>query len=137
MIFHPGTLIGWRRTGFRVLGRWKSRCRLGRPEKDQELIRLIRRIWSANSFWKTFLQNHAAASLLWTTMMWGMEEVKRNDVAALVPNGGVSQGIHRDSEEIRSARPWVKPDDALIDYAELARRRVVPSSRYRLGSGRT
>ena len=51
MIFQPETLIGWHRDGFRMFWRWKSRRRLGRPEKDQELIQLIRRMWSANPTW--------------------------------------------------------------------------------------
>ena len=51
MIFQPETLIGWQRAGFRMFWRWKSRRRLGRPEKDQELIQLIRRMWSANPTW--------------------------------------------------------------------------------------
>ena len=51
MIFQPETLIGWQRAGFRLFWRWESRRRLGRPEKDQELIQLIRRMWSANPTW--------------------------------------------------------------------------------------
>ena len=51
MIFDPETLIGWHRDGFRMFWRWKSRRRLGRPEKDQELIQLMRRMWSANPTW--------------------------------------------------------------------------------------
>ena len=51
MIFQPETLISWQRAGFRMFWRWKSRRRLGRPEKDQELIQLIRRMWSANPTW--------------------------------------------------------------------------------------
>ena len=51
ILFQPETLIGWQRAGFRMFWRWKSRPRLGRPEKDQELIQLIRRMWSANPTW--------------------------------------------------------------------------------------
>jgi hypothetical protein len=51
MIFRPKTLIGWQRAGFRMFWGWKSRRRIGRPEKDQELIQLIRRMWSANPIW--------------------------------------------------------------------------------------
>jgi len=51
MIFQPETLIGWQRAGFRMLWRWKSRHRRGRPRRDQELIQLIRRMWSANPTW--------------------------------------------------------------------------------------
>src|SRR6266853_4931442 len=51
MIFRPETVIGWQRAGFRTLWRWKSRRRRGRPAKDQELIQLIRRMWSVNPTW--------------------------------------------------------------------------------------
>lgn len=51
MILQPETLIGWQRVGFRIFWSWESRSRLGRPEKDQELIQLIRRMWSANPTW--------------------------------------------------------------------------------------
>lgn len=51
MIFQLETLVGWQRAGFRMFWRWKSRHRLERPEKDQELIQLIRRMWSANPTW--------------------------------------------------------------------------------------
>ena len=82
IILQPETLIGWQRAGFRIFWRWKSRRRLGRPEKDQELIELIRdelpRLGLTASTatirkyrpkfrgkpsqgWKTFLQNHAGS----------------------------------------------------------------------------
>jgi len=51
MIFQPETLIGWQRAGFRMLWRWKSRRRMGRPGKDAALIQLIRRMWGANPTW--------------------------------------------------------------------------------------
>ena len=51
MIFRPETLIGWQRAGFRMFLRWKSKRRRGRPEKDRELIQLIRRMWSLNPTW--------------------------------------------------------------------------------------
>lgn len=51
MIFRPETVIGWQRAGFRMFWRWKSRRRRGRPEKDQELIQLIRRMWRLNPTW--------------------------------------------------------------------------------------
>ena len=51
IILQPETLIGWQRVGFGMFWRWKSRRRLGRPEKDQELIQLIRRMWSTNPTW--------------------------------------------------------------------------------------
>ena len=51
MMLRPETVIGWQRTGFRLFWRWKSRHRMGRPGKDQELIQLIRRMWSVNPTW--------------------------------------------------------------------------------------
>src|SRR6266581_2718828 len=51
LIVRPETLIGWQRAGFRMFWRWKSRRRLGRPGKDAELIRLIRRMWALNPTW--------------------------------------------------------------------------------------
>jgi len=51
MIFRPETVIGWQRAGFRMLWRWKSRRRRGRPGKDRELVQLIRRMWSVNPTW--------------------------------------------------------------------------------------
>lgn len=51
MIFQPETVIGWQRAGFRIFWRWKSRPRSGRPAKDPELIRLIRRMWVVNPTW--------------------------------------------------------------------------------------
>ncbi len=51
MIFQPETVIGWQRTGFRMFWRWKSRRRRGRPAKDPEVVRLIRRMWSVNPTW--------------------------------------------------------------------------------------
>ena len=51
LIFQPETLIGWQRAGFRMFWRWKSRRRPGRPGKDAELIRLIRRMWALNPTW--------------------------------------------------------------------------------------
>jgi transposase InsO family protein len=51
MIIRPETVIGWQRAGFRMSWRWKSNRRRGRPAKDAELIRLIRRMWSVNPTW--------------------------------------------------------------------------------------
>ena len=51
MIFRPETVIGWERAGFRMFWRWKSRGRRGRPGKEPELIRLIRRMWAVNPTW--------------------------------------------------------------------------------------
>ncbi len=51
VIIQPQTVIGWQRAGFRLYWRWRSRRRDGRPPIDPELIRLIRRMWQANSTW--------------------------------------------------------------------------------------
>jgi len=51
VIVQPQTVIGWHRAGFRRYGRWKSRRRDGRPSRDPELIRLIRRMWQTNPTW--------------------------------------------------------------------------------------
>jgi len=51
MIFRPETVIGWERAGFRMFWRWKSRGRRGRPGKEPELIRLIRRMWAVTPTW--------------------------------------------------------------------------------------
>jgi transposase InsO family protein len=51
MIFRPETVIDWQRAGFRLFWRWKSRARGGRPAKDPELIRLIRRMWAVDPTW--------------------------------------------------------------------------------------
>jgi putative transposase len=51
ILFQPETVIGWQRAGFRMFWRWKSRRRRGRPEKDPELIQLIRRMWAVNPTW--------------------------------------------------------------------------------------
>src|ERR1017187_8680657 len=42
VIIQPQTVIGWRRAGFRLYWRWKSRRRDGRPPIKHEFIRLIR-----------------------------------------------------------------------------------------------
>ena len=49
MIVKPETLIGWRRTGFRLWWRWKSR--LGRPRIQADLRQLIVRIVGENPAW--------------------------------------------------------------------------------------
>ena len=51
LIVEPRTLIGWYRLGFRLIWRWKSRVRAGRPSLDRKLIILIRRMWSSNPTW--------------------------------------------------------------------------------------
>ena len=51
MIFQPETVIGWQRAGLRLLWRWNSRQRRGRPGKNPEVVALIRRMWAANPTW--------------------------------------------------------------------------------------
>ncbi len=51
MILRPETVIGWRRAGFRMFWRWKSRQRPGRSGKDSALTQLIRQIWALNPTW--------------------------------------------------------------------------------------
>jgi hypothetical protein len=48
----PETVIGWRRKGFRLYGKWKSRygCR-GRPSVAVETRQLIRRMSRENPLW--------------------------------------------------------------------------------------
>jgi hypothetical protein len=42
-IVKPDTMIRWRRAGFRLYWRWKSRHRCGRPTVPWEIRRLIAR----------------------------------------------------------------------------------------------
>ena len=50
-VIQPDTIVRWHRRGFRVLWRWKSRCRLGRPGIAKEMRDLIREISHANPLW--------------------------------------------------------------------------------------
>jgi hypothetical protein len=43
VIFKPETVTGWRRAGFRLYLRWRSRPRGGRPQISEEIRELIRR----------------------------------------------------------------------------------------------
>jgi putative transposase len=49
MIVKPETLIGWRRNGFKLFWRWRSR--LGRPRIPENLRQLIVRIVQENPTW--------------------------------------------------------------------------------------
>jgi hypothetical protein len=49
VIVRPETAVGWRRKAFRVLWRWKSRPRGGRPSIDPDIIHLTRRMWKPES----------------------------------------------------------------------------------------
>ncbi|MHC4637826.1 MAG: hypothetical protein ACYTBP_04185 [Planctomycetota bacterium] len=44
------TVIGWHKKGFKLYWKWKSR-RVGRPNIDWELIKLIRKLQKENSAW--------------------------------------------------------------------------------------
>jgi len=50
-IVQPETIIRWRRLGFRVYWRWKSRSRGGRPKVPLEIRRLIREMSLAIRLW--------------------------------------------------------------------------------------
>ena len=50
-IVQPETLVRWHRLGFRMLWRWKSRRRVGRPTINVEVRDLIREMSLANPLW--------------------------------------------------------------------------------------
>ena len=50
-IVEPETVIRWHRAGFRLVWRWKSRCRVGRPKVPLEIRQLIRDMSRANPLW--------------------------------------------------------------------------------------
>ena len=50
IIVKPPTVIGWHKKGFKLYWKWKSR-KLGRPNIDWELIKLIRRMQNENPIW--------------------------------------------------------------------------------------
>jgi hypothetical protein len=43
-VVQPETILRWHRAGFRMLWRWKSRKRAGRPKIDRGLHELIRQM---------------------------------------------------------------------------------------------
>ena len=51
LVVRPETLIRWHRAGWRLLWRWRSRRRRGRPPIDMDLRKLIRRMWRDNAPW--------------------------------------------------------------------------------------
>src|SRR5262244_184012 len=51
IIVKPETVIKWRRQGFRLYWRWKSKAPVGRPKIDQEIRELIRQMWRENPLW--------------------------------------------------------------------------------------
>lgn len=50
-IVKPETVIRWRRQGFRLFWRWKSRGNPGRPKIDADFRQLIRRMSRENATW--------------------------------------------------------------------------------------
>ena len=50
-IVRPDTVVRWRRAGFRLFWRWKSRHGLGRPAVPTEIRQLIREMSIANPLW--------------------------------------------------------------------------------------
>ena len=50
-IVQPETVIRWRRSGFRLYWRWKSRSRGGRPKIPVDVRHLIREMSMANRLW--------------------------------------------------------------------------------------
>jgi len=51
VIVKPETVVGWRRAGFRLYWRWRSRPHGGRPKITEEIRALIRRMAEENSEW--------------------------------------------------------------------------------------
>ena len=50
IVVKPATVIGWHKKGFKLYWRRKSR-RVGRPNIDWELIKLVRRMQKENPLW--------------------------------------------------------------------------------------
>jgi len=50
-VVQPETILRWHRAGFKVIWRWKSRNRVGRPKIDRGLRDLIRRMSRENALW--------------------------------------------------------------------------------------
>src|ERR1035441_9986181 len=50
-MIQPETILRWRRAGFKVFWRWKSRNRAGRPKIDRGLRDLIQRMSKENRLW--------------------------------------------------------------------------------------
>ena len=51
VIMKPETVVGWRRAGFRLYWRWRTRSRGGRPKITDEIRVLIRRLAEENPDW--------------------------------------------------------------------------------------
>ena len=68
ILVKPGTVISWRRQGFRLYWRWKSRGKPGRPKVKAEVRHLIRQMSRENPTWgaprilsELLLLNHVVA----------------------------------------------------------------------------
>src|SRR5580704_7083355 len=51
VLVKPETVVGWRRAGFRLYWRWRSRPLGGRPKIAEEIRVLIRRLAQENQDW--------------------------------------------------------------------------------------
>lgn len=51
VILQLRTVLNWHRLGFRLFWRWKSRRCVERPGLNDELVTLMRQMWSANPTW--------------------------------------------------------------------------------------
>jgi hypothetical protein len=51
VIVKPATVVAWHRKGFRLVWRWRSRRRGGRPRVDAEIRALVRRMAQTNIGW--------------------------------------------------------------------------------------
>jgi putative transposase len=51
IIVKPNTVVKWHRQGFRLYWRWKSKAPIGRPQIDQEIRELIKRMSRENPLW--------------------------------------------------------------------------------------
>jgi hypothetical protein len=51
VLVKPDTVVGWRRAGFRLYWRWRSRPLGGRPKITEEIRVLIRRLAQENQHW--------------------------------------------------------------------------------------
>src|ERR1039457_3412911 len=50
-VVQPDTILRWHRAGFKVIWRWKSRNRVGRPKIDRSLRDLIQQMSKENRLW--------------------------------------------------------------------------------------
>jgi hypothetical protein len=53
IIVNPETVIRWRRHGFKLYWRWKSKASPGRPKIDKEIRELIKSMSLENPLWGT------------------------------------------------------------------------------------